>query len=64
MECLGGEGLGEDVRNHSFGGHMDEYHRLEFLNLLPEESDTRGYVLESFGGGVVVRGTDLRNTPY
>lgn len=54
MEELCGERLGEDVSHHTFAVDMDERDSLELLNLLPEEGDARGDVLEALRRGVVI----------
>ena len=54
MEEVRGEWFREDIGYHTFAINMDQGDVLEFLNLLPEEGNTRGDVFEPFRGGIVI----------
>ena len=54
MEEVSSERFREDIGHHTFAINMDQGDVLEFLNLLPEEGNTRGDVFEPFRGSVVI----------
>lgn len=53
MEEVRSERFCEDIGCHTFAVNMDQGDVLEFLNLLPEEGNTRGDVFERFRGGII-----------